>query len=445
MKLKNIAVALLSLVLLAPVGGGAVLADNHQDSEPEVDTAAVDFRAGTDHLFSEHAYLIITAMRKAYNGDPDAAEALEAVYQNGYDIQAAITKLYGEEAGETFIKNWTDHIGYFMEYAEAVANGNEEERQKAFNNLKEYTHLSGEFQERLTNGRVTEETVVNVLTTHINQITGSYDAYVAEDYEEAYTIQSEAMEHLVNTVSKSLSKAYTSQFAEMFNHTEAVTEAANLRSDFNFLLAEHFALLQQAMQNNYDDAPGFEANRELLNANTEQLATAIASIYGEAAGEKFYDIWSNHISYFMNYAEATAAGDAAAKEEALAQLEEYREDFSQFISAATEDRVEAETLSQGLQVHVEQALGTFNSYVEGDYEQTWAIARDGYAHMFIPAKLLSSAIVQQFPEMFDGVPGMPETGMGGTADSNNLNWILWALPVLALAGITVFTRRKQVQ
>lgn len=445
MEFKRISTVLLILVLLISAGGGSVLADNHADSEPEVDTAAVDFRAGTDRLFSEHAYLIMTAMRKAYNGDPDAAEALEAVKQNGYDIQASITKLYGEEAGEKFIGNWLDHIGYFMAYAEAVANDNEEAREEAFNNLKNYTYLSGEFQENLTNGRVSEDVVVKVLTTHINQITDGYDAYVAEDYEQAYTIQSEAMEHLVNTVSKTLAQAYTNQFPEMFNHTEAVTDAANLRTDFNFLLGEHFALLQQAMQNNYDDAPEFEENLALLNANTEQLAAAITSIYGEAAGEKFYEIWSSHVNYFMEYVQAVADDNPEAKEAALTELEQYREDFSTFISAATSDRVEAEVLSQGLQVHVEQAIGTFTNYVAGDYEATWDIAREGYGHMFTPAKLLSSAIVQQFPEMFDGMPGMPETGMGGTADSGNLNWMLWTLPLLALVGALAVNRRKELK
>lgn len=446
MKLKNVATALLlSLVLLVPMGGGAVLASNHQDGEPEVDTAAVELRSNTDHLFTEHAYLIMTAMRKAYNEDPDAAEALEAVYENGDDIKKAIASLYGEDAGENFIINWNNHIGYFMEYAEAVANDNQEEKEKAFSNLQEYTHISGEFQEKLTNGRVTEEAVVKVLTTHINQITSGYDAYVAGDYQQAFTIQSEAMEHLLNTVSKTLSKAYANQFAEMFNHTAAVTEAANLRSDFNFLLAEHFALLQQTMQNKFDDAPGFEANRALLEANTDQLAATIASIYGEAAGEAFYETWSNHIGYFMDYVEAVENDDAEAKEAALAELEQYRADFSAFISQATGDRVEASVLSEGLQVHVNQAIGTFEAYVAGDYEATWNLAREGYAHMFKPAKLLSSAIVQQFPDMFDDMPGMPETGMGGMAGSNNLNWLLWTLPIFMLAGGLVIGGRKARQ
>lgn len=444
MNLKKKAVAaLLSLVLLVPVGGGAVLADNH--GEPTVETGAIELRADTDRMFSEHAYLIMTAMRKSFNEDPDAEQAKEAVFANGKDLQAATASLYGEEAGETFITNWEEHIGYFFDYAVAEANGDAEAKQQAMDDLLGYASLSGQAQEKFTNGAVKEEDVVKVLSKHIDQITSGYDAYVAGDYKEAYTIQSDAMEHLVNTVSKTLSQAYTNQFPEMFNDTKSVTKAGDFRTALSFLLAEHFALLQQSMQNGFDGAEEYDANLALLNENTEQLATAIASVYGEEAGAKFNEVWGNHVGYFQQYVEATANDDAEGKDAALAELNQYREDFSGFISEATEGRVEAVTLSEGLQVHVEQAIGTFNAYVDGDYVMTWELAREGYAHMFTPGKLLSSAIVQQFPEQFEGMPGMPETGFGGMADSGNLNWMLWTLPLLALAGAMVFTRRKTVQ
>ncbi|QHJ71341.1 copper amine oxidase [Planococcus halotolerans] len=444
MKRKNKVVAvLLSLVLLVPVGGGAVLAVNH--GGPTVDTAAVELRSNTDHLFTEHAYLIITAMRKSNNGDPDAAQAEAAVINNGKDLQAAIASLYGEDAGAEFIKNWTDHIGYFMDYANAVSAGDMEAKQTALDNLANYTHLSGKFQEKLTEGRVMEAAVVNVLSTHIDQITGSYDAYVSGDYQQAYTIQSEAMEHLLNNVSKTLSDAYTQQFPEMFNDTKAVTKAADLRSNLSFLLAEHFALLQQSMQNGFEQSEEYDANLALLNENTEQLAAAIASVYGEEAGAQFNETWSNHIDYFMEYVMGTVNESQEEKEAALAELDQYRADFSEFMSGATEGRVEASALSEGLQMHVNQAIGTFNSYVEGDYEQTWTTAREGYKHMFTPGKLLSSAIVQQFPEQFAGLPEMPETGMGGMADSGNLNWMLWTLPLLVLVGVLAVNRRKVLQ
>ena len=444
MNVKNkFVAAFLILVLLVPVGGGAVLADNH--GEPTVDTAAVDLRAETDRMFTEHAYLIITAMRKSFNEDPDAAQAKEAVFANGKDLQAATASLYGEEAGETFITNWNDHIGYFFDYAEAEANGDEAAKEEAVNNLLDYAHRSGAAQEEFTEGRVTEEAVVKSLSEHIGQITGSYDAYVAGDYQQAYALQSEAMEHLLNNISKTLVVAYTDQFPEMFNDTEAVTNAANLRSDLSFLLAEHFALLQQSMQNHYDGEEEYEANRALLDENTGLLGASIASVYGEEAGAQFNEIWGNHIDFFMHYVEGTVNENAEEKEAALAELNQYREDFSAFISTATEERVEAATLSEGLQMHVDQAIGTFDAYVAGDYEQTWSIAREGYAHMFAPGMLLSSAIVQQFPEKFAGMPGMPETGFGGMADSSTMNWMLWTLPLLALGGALVFTRRKTAE
>ena len=437
---KKVVAVLLSLVLLVPVGGGAVLADNH--GEPTVDTKAVDLRAETDRMFSEHAYLLMTAMRKSFNEDPDAEQAKKAVFANGKDLQAATASLYGEEAGEIFITNWEDHLGYFFDYAAAGANNDAAGKEEATNNLMDYAHRSGAAQEEFTEGRVTEEAVVKSLSMHIGQITGGYDAYVAGDYEGAYMLQSEAMEHLLNMVSKTLSEAYTNQFPEMFNDTKSVTKAGDFRSALSFLLAEHFALLQQSMQNGYEEAPEHDAIMMVLNENTEQLAASIASVYGEEAGVQFNEIWSNHIGFFMDYVMATKDDNAEGKEAALAELNQYSADFSEFISGATEGRVEAATLSEGLQMHVDQAIGTFDAYVAEDYAMTWEMAREGYAHMFTPGKLLSSAIVQQFPGQFTG---MPETGMGGMAESGNLNWLLWTLPLLALAGALLFSRRKAVQ
>ncbi|KMM39318.1 hypothetical protein [Guptibacillus hwajinpoensis] len=84
-------------------------------------------------------------------------------------------------------------------------------------------------------------------------------------------------------------------------------------------------------------------------------------------------------------------------------------------------------------------------YVAGDYEETWFSAREGYAHMFTPAKLFSSAIVTQFPDKFAGMPEMPETGMGGMSDSASLNWLIWTAPLFILAGAYAVRRKVSAE
>jgi uncharacterized protein YaaR (DUF327 family) len=436
MNFKKVLVAVpLSLSLLVPG-----VASANTSEAPSVDTAAVELRADLDRLFSEHAYLAMTAMRKGANGDKDYAQVAEALNGNTEDLTAAIDGVYGEAAGEQFNEFWSNHISYFVDYVKASANGDEAAKQAALEELQMYKQDFSTFISEATNGKVPADVLSSGLQTHIEQLISGFDAYMAEDYDKAYSTQSDAMEHLYMT-SKALSSAIVNQFPEKFNNTKAVTNASNLRSDLNFLLSEHFALAQQAMQNGIDGAPEFQANVNVLNENTEELSAAIGSVYGDEAAAKFKEMWSNHISYFVDYVNGTANEDEMAKEEALNELNQYRQDFSEFISSATETRVEAEALATGLQTHVDQLVGTFNSYVQGDYEATWDTARKGYGHMFTPAKLFSSAFVDQFPDKFAGMPEMPNTGLGGMSNTDS-TWVLWAVPVLLFAGLALFRRKS---
>ncbi|QHE50759.1 S-layer homology domain-containing protein [Pontibacillus sp. HMF3514] len=398
MNLKKTFVAIpLSVSLLVPSLADVVSAEDH--TKPKVDTAAVELRADLDRMFSEHVYLAMTAMRKGANQDPDFEQAVAALEGNTQDLTAAITSVYGEEAGNQFNEFWSNHIGFFVDYVKATANEDEAAKQEALDNLENYKEEFSTFMSEATDNQLKSDALAEGLQTHINQLIGGFNAFVEGDYEEAYETQSNAMEHMYMT-SKGLSSAIVNQFPDKFNNTKAVTKAAQLRSDLDFLLSEHFALAQQAMQNGIQGAPEFEANVATLQQNTEELSATIGSVYGEEAGQKFKDLWSSHIGYFVDYVKATGKDDEEARQEALAELDDYRKDFSQFMSTATEERVPSDGLAQGLQVHVDQLTGTFDQYVNENYGQSWDIARSGYDHMFTPAKLFSGAIAAQFPEKF---------------------------------------------
>ncbi|UOR13457.1 copper amine oxidase [Halobacillus amylolyticus] len=432
----------LSASLLVP--SGLAFADYSQPAMPTVETPAVELRADLDRMFSEHAYLAITTMRKAANGEEDFKAVSEALKGNTEDLTNAIASVYGEEAGQKFNDLWSSHIGYFVDYVKATAAGDEEAKQAALDELDQYRQDFSTFISGATEGAIPAEALASGLQTHVNQLITAFDAYVAEDYDKAFMTQSDAMEHLFMT-SKGLSKAIVNQFPEKFENTKAVTNAANLRSDLNFLLSEHFALAQQAMQNGIDGDPEFKANVSVLTQNTEELSQAIASVYGEESGQQFKAFWSEHIGYFVDYVNATANNDEAAKEEALNNLDDYRKNFSEFMATATEGGVPADGLAAALQTHVNQLIGAFDSYVAEDYTETWNTAREGYAHMYGAAKLFSSAIVTQFPEKFAGMPEMPETGMGGMSDNGSMNWVLWGLPLLLLTSLFVVRKRTASQ
>ncbi|RWZ51394.1 copper amine oxidase [Halobacillus fulvus] len=432
----------LSMSLLIPTTL-TVSADDH--SAPTVETEAVELRSTLDNLLSEHAYLAVETMRKGAEGAADFEASANALSANTDDLSGAIESVYGAEAGEQFKQMWSEHIGYFVDYVTGTAEGDEEKKQMALDELNQYRQDFSQFLETATGERLEAGALAEGLQMHVNQLIGAFDSYVAGDYEKAYEYEREAIKHMYG-VSKGLSNAIVTQFPEEFNNTEAVTPAADLRSSLNHLLSEHAGLAAMAMQNGIDGSEDFDASVQALSNNTDDLSAAIAGLYGEEAGEQFKQMWSDHIGNFVTYVEGTAAEDEAKKEEALQMLTQYRADFSNFLETATEGRLDADVLSGSLQEHVNQLVGTFDSYVGEDYPATYEQLRTAYAHMFGASKALSSGFVAQFPDQFqNNMPSeMPDTGLGGMADSNSNVWIFASILAL-LATTTLFVRRASKQ
>ncbi|MEH7441191.1 copper amine oxidase [Bacillus sp. JJ1122] len=185
------------------------------------------------------------------------------------------------------------------------------------------------------------------------------------------------------------------------NHPTVTSPASDLRATLDALLSEHAYLAVITMQKGIDGAEDFEAAAGALNQNTEDLSNAVASVYGEEGGKQFKEIWSSHIGYFVNYVTATAKNDQAGKDQALADLEEYKVKQAAFLDTATESRLKADELEEGLQVHIEQLLWAFDNYKAGDFEKTYENLRHSMHHMFGTGKGLSWAITDQFADKFE--------------------------------------------
>jgi hypothetical protein len=446
MKFKKSYLAIpLSMSMMIPAAGTA-FAQNGENQSPMAVTPASDLRTTLQHYLSEHAYLAVEAMRRGAEGSEDFDAAANALNANTEDLTAAITSVYGEEAGNQFNEMWTNHIGFFVDYVKATGANDQAAKDEALKNLDGYRAEFSKFLETATGERLESDGLAEGLQMHVNQLIGAFDSYVAGDYDKAYEYEREAISHM-HMVAKGLSSAITDQYPDKFENTMAVTPAADLRATLNHLLTEHAALATMAMQNGIDGSEDFDASVNALNANTEALSAAIASVYGEEAGNQFKEMWSNHIGFFVDYVKATGAKDEAAKKEALQNLDNYRADFSKFLETATDGRLKSDALAEGLQMHVDQLVGAFDSYAAGDYEKSFEDIRMAYEHMLNPAKGLSSAIVDQYPDKFahDMPSQMPNTGMGGTSGAEEfpLEYLLAAL--MAIAGGSVLALKKYAE
>ena len=193
--------------------------------------------------------------------------------------------------------------------------------------------------------------------------------------------------------------ANTAAAMEQTAAPNAATPAADLRVTLDRLLGEHAVLAMNAMQKGHDGADDFEQATAAVLSNSDDLAAAVGSVYGEEAGAAFLDLWNSHINFFVEYTVATAQDDAAGQAAAQEKLEGYRTGFATFLSGANPN-LPAETLQQVVGIHIGHLSEWMTAYSAGDHEQAAQLYREAYAHMFAIGDALSSAIVAQFPENF---------------------------------------------
>ncbi|WP_422124274.1 copper amine oxidase [Planococcus sp. X10-3] len=453
MKMNKLLVALpLSLAMLVPT---AALADSHgshsnesaETAEMSTATPAAELRIALDTVLTEHAFLAIETMRKGADGAADFDQASATLLANSDDIAAAVTSVYGEEGGAAFLEIWNSHIGYFVDYVVATGEGDQAAKDAALAELEEYKVEQAEFFDTATEGNLPAAAVKEGLDVHVNQLITIFDQYVAGDFEAAYAGEREAIYHM-SMFAESLSIAITTQFPDKFEGTNPDTPAIDLRAQLNYTFTEHAGLAVMAMQDGADGAESFDQAAGALLANADDLTAAVASVYGEEAGAQFGEIWGSHIGYFVDYVTATGAGDADGQAAAKADLDEYIVEQAALLDAATEGRVPADALEEGLTTHVSQLLGSFDAYVAGDYETAYAEMRAAYAHMTMPAAGLSAAITDQFPEQFGAAEmpdKMPATGLGGAEGAGTIPylWIFAGLMLAALTTTMALRARKQ--
>ncbi|ALS77426.1 copper amine oxidase [Planococcus sp. ANT_H30] len=453
MKLNKLLLALpLSLALLVPT---AALADSHgghsasSETATEVSTTtpAAELRIALDTTLTEHAFLAVEAMRKGVDGAEDFDQAAGALLANADDLSAAVGSVYGEEGATQFDEVWKSHIGYFVDYVTATAEDNQEGKDQALAELETYKVEQSKFFDTATGGLLPAAAVQEGLDMHVDQLIMAFDAYVAGDFEKAYSLERESIQHM-SMFAESLSVAITTQFPDKFDNTSADTPAIDLRATLNQTFTEHAGLAVMAMQDGADGAESFDQAAGALLANADDLSAAVGSVYGDEAGAQFEETWKSHIGYFVDYVTATGEGNKEGQEQARAELDQYIVDQAAFLDAATEGRVPAAALEEGLTAHVGQLLAAFDSYVAGDYDAAYSSIREAYAHMQMPAAGLSAAIVDQFPDQFGAteMPAeMPKTGMGGMSDTGSFPfmWVLAGLMLAALTTVVAVRTRKQ--
>ncbi|QKS72874.1 copper amine oxidase [Paenalkalicoccus suaedae] len=436
---KRIIAPVLATSLLLPTVAGAA----HE--APSASTPAGDLRATLDELLSEHFVLAVTSMMKQYDEAPDAMQVTDALDQNAADMTPAIASIYGDEGAAEFERIFRGHNDYTDDFVTAALNDDDALREEALMEVDEFVDEFSTFLDAATEGNLPKETAASVLALHEEQVLGTFDAYVAGDYEQSWTTFREGFD-LMYDISGALSVAITTQMPDAFENTAADTPAVGLRSTLNQLASEHFALASLGLQKGFEEAPDYDFVTWAEDMNTADFTAAIASIYGDEGAAQFETLWTqNHIVAEADLVSALVAGDDAAREEAQDRLlNEFAPEFGAFLGAATEENLPTEAAIESVQIHEQQKQDTINAYVAGDFDAAWDNFREGYSFMFGVGEALGGAIVAQFPDNFaegDMPEEMPRTGLGGS-QSNDLTMLYVGLGTILAAGGVFFLRRK---
>ncbi|TLP72892.1 hypothetical protein [Nesterenkonia sphaerica] len=337
----------------------------HIEGDPQ--SEAAELRGQLTALFQEHVYLAGIAVATAYHAGPDSDEfalAAETVDENSVALADAVGDLAGDDARESFLRNWREHIDYFVNYAVAAEAGDQEGMDQAVADLTEYADGVGMFFDRTTDGALNADAVTESIIGHIETLAGAVDSLAAGD-PAAFANLKAAADHMVMgaaTMAEGLSEA-----ADL--EGDPNDDASELRSALTANLNEHVYVAGIAVFVGYTEEDGleseaFEAAAGVVDDNAVQLADAVGGLAGDEQRDPFLDLWRDHIGYFVDYAGAVAEGDDDAAESALMALDAYRSDAGAFFEDISGGELPAEDVEDGLSTHVQTVAGAIDSLNE---------------------------------------------------------------------------------
>ncbi|MBB3668461.1 hypothetical protein, partial [Garicola koreensis] len=169
------------------------------DIPGDAQSEAADVRGQLTALFQEHVYLAGIGVATAYQTGPDSQEfelASETLDANSVALADAVGELAGDDARESFLRNWREHIGYFVDYAVAASEGDQEAMDQAEADLREYTDGVGAFFDRTTDGELPAESITESFNGHVDTLTAAIDSMAAGDAD-AFSNLKMAADHVV--------------------------------------------------------------------------------------------------------------------------------------------------------------------------------------------------------------------------------------------------------
>ena len=376
---------------------------------------AVELRTGLEELFGQDVFVGIRVTRSRLRGDPDFTQAaVDALSRNSDDLTTLLGRVYGSARAKEFRRLWESQQEGLVAYARAASQHDQAAKAAARRQLDAFPGQVAQYLHDLTAGKIAASTISSRLKTHVDDLVRFTDAYAAGDYATAYRIERVDYERqfaLGTVIAAGILRGRDGNLPAAFD-----SPLTRLRSTLGELLGEHMQLVVDAMGAALRGGPEFRADAAQVNADTEQLASAIGVLFGPQSATRFESVWGDHVDALVSYSGAVAAEDqqgqgegpcsAACVRTAPERLPEHR------------DRRPAERHPRSpdvLHMHDRDLVEQLDAYARGDFKTAYSVTYEGYQHMFAVAETLSGAIG---PTIAARLPkGGVQTGGGGMAGS----------------------------
>ncbi|HJU80961.1 MAG TPA: hypothetical protein VJ796_04345 [Acidimicrobiia bacterium] len=187
--------------------------------------------------------------------------------------------------------------------------------------------------------------------------------------------------------------------------TAPTTTAAPLIDPVSFqeamrdLWTDHVAWTRLFIVSAVAGLPDTEATAGRLLQNQSDIGDAVASFYGEEAGEGLTALLRDHILIAADLVTAAKAGDQEAISETSTAWYANADDISAFLAGANPAWPE-ETLREMMHGHLDQTLAEATAQLTGDYAQSVAEYNHIVTHILEMADTLAEGIISQFPDRF---------------------------------------------
>jgi hypothetical protein len=396
--LRLLAATLTVAVLGVACGGGkeeaAPTQPPTQTTEAPVptgpDTVAARLRSSLDSLLQEHVALTAAATGASLGGRNDEFTAASAALDNNSDaLSATIGSVFGSQAGATFGPLWKKQVQLLINYGQG--------QQGAVNDLMAYPKDFGAFINSVLPD-LPADAVAELVRQHVLSLKNVIDAQRARDEAKAYTNLRTAMADM-GPIAEAVTAATSAKFPEKVSGNPK-SPAATLLVTLDTTLREHVFLLTAAtgaaLGGRQEE---LTAASTALDANSNALAAAIASVYGPEAGKAFDPLWKRHIGLFMEYTTGVATKDKAKGDKAIQDLLAYTVAFGSFINSAS-PALSAETVGELVKTHVLTVKDAIDAQGAKNFATAYQAIRIAAEHMSTIVEPLAGAIVKQFPQKF---------------------------------------------